>query len=66
MSGKVREIGKLSLRYIGPYQITEQVGEVAYRLELPLELSKVHDVFHVSMLRHYVSDPSTCDTPSTI
>ncbi|KAM2751224.1 hypothetical protein EV2_000417 [Malus domestica] len=50
--------GKLSPRYIGPYLITERVGEVAYRLELPLELSKVHDVFHVSMLRHYVSDPS--------
>ncbi|KAM2970163.1 hypothetical protein FF2_017167 [Malus domestica] len=50
--------GKLSPRYIGPYMITERVGEVAYRLELPLELSKVHDVFHVSMLRHYVSDPS--------
>ena len=50
--------GKLSPRYIGPYQITERVSEVAYRLELPLELAKVHDVFHVSMLRHYVSDPS--------
>ncbi|KAM1216834.1 hypothetical protein ACFX2J_013072 [Malus domestica] len=37
--------------------ITERVGEVAYRLELPLELSKVHDAFHVSMLRHYISDP---------
>ena len=45
--------GKLSPRYIGPY-----IGEVAYRLELPPELSKVHDVFHVSMLRHYVSYPS--------
>ncbi|KAM2086620.1 hypothetical protein ACFX1R_024134 [Malus domestica] len=42
--------GKLSPRYIGPYMITERVGEVAYRLELPSELSKVHDVFHVSML----------------
>ncbi|CAN6685657.1 unnamed protein product [Malus baccata var. baccata] len=50
--------GKLSPKYIGPYQIIERVGEVAYRLELPPELSKVHDVFHVSMLRHYVSDPS--------
>ncbi|CAN6692793.1 unnamed protein product [Malus baccata var. baccata] len=50
--------GKLSPTYIGPYQITEQNGEVAYRLELPLELSRVHDVFHVSMLRHYVSNPS--------
>ncbi|XP_070676234.1 uncharacterized protein [Malus domestica] len=48
----------LSPRYIGPYVITERVGEVAYRLELPPELSKVHNVFHVSMLRHYISDPS--------
>ncbi|KAM2100660.1 hypothetical protein ACFX1T_027783 [Malus domestica] len=38
--------------------ITERVGEVAYRLELPPGLSKVHDVFHVSMLRHYIFDPS--------
>ena len=50
--------GKMSPRYIGPYQITERVGEVAYRLELPPELARVHNVFHVSMLRHYVSDPS--------
>ncbi|CAN6716946.1 unnamed protein product [Malus baccata var. baccata] len=50
--------GKLSPRYIGPYEITERIGEVAYRLELPPGLSKVHNVFHVSMLRHYVSDPS--------
>ncbi|CAN6677996.1 unnamed protein product [Malus baccata var. baccata] len=50
--------GKLSPRYIGPYEITERIGEVAYIMELPPELSKVHNVFHVSMLQHYVSDPS--------
>ena len=50
--------GKLSPRYIRPYQITERDGEVAYRLELPPDLSKVRNVFHVSMLRHYVSNPS--------
>jgi hypothetical protein len=50
--------GKLSPRFIGPYIITERVGDVAYRLELPEELSQVHDVFHVSMLRKYISDPS--------
>jgi hypothetical protein len=50
--------GKLSPRYIGPYMITERVGNVAYRLELPSEFSQVHDVFHVSMLRKYVADPS--------
>ena len=58
--------GKLSPRYIEPYQITERVGEVAYRLELPPELSKVHDVFHVSMLRHNVSDPSHVILPQPL
>ena len=50
--------GKLSPRYIGPYEVTERVGPIAYRLALPPELSQIHDVFHVSMLRRYRSDPS--------
>ncbi|KAI5342008.1 hypothetical protein L3X38_009883 [Prunus dulcis] len=50
--------GKLSPRYIGPYEITERIGLVAYRLALPTELSRIHDVFHVSMLRKYMPDPS--------
>ncbi|XP_068319657.1 uncharacterized protein [Pyrus communis] len=50
--------GKLSPRYVGPYQITERIGAVAYRLELPSELSMIHNVFHVSMLRKYVPNPS--------
>ena len=50
--------GKLRPRYIGPYEIIARVGPVAYRLDLPLELSKVHNVFHVSMLRKYIPDPS--------
>ena len=50
--------GKLSPRYIGPYEILERIGEVAYRLALPPELAAVHPVFHVSMLRQYVPDPS--------
>jgi len=41
-------VGKPSLRYIGPYPITQRVGEVPYRLELSLELHRVHNVFHVS------------------
>ena len=50
--------GKLSPRYIGPYRIVERIGEVAYRLELPSDLDRIHDVFHVSMLRKYIPDPS--------
>ena len=50
--------GKLSLRYIGPYEIVEKVGPLAYKLVLPPKLAKIHDVFHVSMLRRYRSDPS--------
>ncbi|KAI5335150.1 hypothetical protein L3X38_025283 [Prunus dulcis] len=50
--------GKLSPRYIGPHEIVERVGPVAYRLALPSDLSRLHYVFHVSMLRKYISDPS--------
>ena len=50
--------GKLSSRFIGPYEILERSGPVAYRLTLPLELAKLHDVFHTSMLRKYRSDGS--------
>ncbi|XP_052174731.1 uncharacterized protein LOC127789782 [Diospyros lotus] len=49
--------GKLSPRYIGPFEILERVGPLAYRLALPPQLAGVHNVFHVSMLRKYVSDP---------
>ncbi|KAJ8751935.1 hypothetical protein K2173_000681 [Erythroxylum novogranatense] len=48
--------GKLSPRYIGPYEILERIGPLAYRLALPSEMSQMHDVFHVSMLRRYRSD----------
>ena len=49
---------KLSPRYIGPYKIIRRIGQVAYELELPQGLSTVHPVFHVSMLRKCVGDPS--------
>ena len=55
---RFRRKGKLSLRFIGPYEVIEKVGPVAYRLALPPELEKIHNVFHVSMLRRYGSDPS--------
>ena len=53
MKGVVRfgKRGKLGPRYIGPFRITKRVGPVAYELALPSELSHVHNVFHVSMLR---------------
>ncbi|KAJ0978177.1 hypothetical protein J5N97_013651 [Dioscorea zingiberensis] len=50
--------GKLSPRYIGPFEILERVGTVAYRLALPPDLAQVHNVFHVSMLRKYLTDPT--------
>ena len=48
--------GKLSPRFIGPYEVLERIDPVAYRLVLPPELAKLHNVFHVSMLRRYRSD----------
>ncbi|XP_017647636.1 uncharacterized protein LOC108487790 [Gossypium arboreum] len=50
--------GKLSPRFIGPYQILKHVGPVVYQLALRLELNCIHDIFHVSMLRRYRYDPS--------
>ena len=50
--------GKLSPRYIGPFEILDRIGPVAYRVALPPALSSVHNVFHVSMLRKYVPDPT--------
>ncbi|WMV15332.1 hypothetical protein MTR67_008717 [Solanum verrucosum] len=49
---------KLSLRYISPYRISKRVGNVAYELELPKELAAVHPVFHISMLKKCMGDPS--------
>ena len=49
---------KLLLRFIGPFEILERVGTVAYRLALQPSMSGVHEVFHVSMLRRYTLDPT--------
>ena len=50
--------GKLSPRYIGPFEVLERVGTVAYRLALSPSFSSVHEVFHVSMLWKYTPDPT--------
>jgi hypothetical protein len=50
--------GKLQPRFIGPFEILDRVGPVAYRLALPPCLEGVHNVFHVSLLRKYVTDPT--------
>jgi hypothetical protein len=49
---------KLSPRFMGPFEIVERKGSVAYRLALPDSLRRMHNVFHVSVLRHYISDPT--------
>ncbi|KAA3473600.1 reverse transcriptase [Gossypium australe] len=58
--------GKLSPRFIGPYKIIERIGPVAYRPALSSKLEKIHNVFHVSMLRRYRSDPSHVISPAEI
>ena len=58
--------GKLSPRFIGPYEVIEKVGPVAYRLALPPDLEKIHNVFYVSMLRRYRSNPSHVVSSKTI
>ena len=49
---------KLGPQYIGSYEIIKRIVPNAYRLTLPTELSQIHNVFHVSMLRKYIFDPS--------
>ncbi|GKE75911.1 putative reverse transcriptase domain-containing protein [Tanacetum coccineum] len=48
--------GKLNPRYVGPFKVLEQVGSVAYKLEIPQELSRVHNTFHVSNLKKCYAD----------
>ncbi|XP_073042008.1 uncharacterized protein [Primulina eburnea] len=60
MKGVVRfsKAGKLNPRYVGPFEILEKMGTLAYRLALPPNMSRIHNVFHVSQLRKYISNPS--------
>ena len=63
---RFRKNGKLSHRFIGPYEVIEKVGLVAYCLALPPDLEKIYNVFHVSMLRRYQSNPSHVVSSETI
>ncbi|PON37928.1 hypothetical protein PanWU01x14_316450, partial [Parasponia andersonii] len=55
---RFRVKGKLALRYIGPFEITERIGLVAYHLNLLAQLGHMHNVFHVSILKKHMLDPS--------
>ncbi|GKA97237.1 hypothetical protein Tco_0825131, partial [Tanacetum coccineum] len=55
---RFRKKGKLAPRFVGPFEIIEKVGPVAYRLDLPEELNGVHDKFHVSNLKKCLADPT--------
>lgn len=48
--------GKLSPRFIGPFEILDRIGPVAYKIALPLSLSIVHNVFHVFLFRKYLTN----------
>ena len=63
---RLGENDKLSPKFIGSYEVIEKVGLMAYRLALPLELEKIHNVFYVLMLRRYRSDSSHVVSLETI
>ena len=50
--------GKLAPRYVGPYEIIEECGPVAFRLRLPSRLAAIHDVFHISQLKKCIRVPT--------
>jgi hypothetical protein len=58
--------GKLAPRYIGPFEILEICGPVAYRLQLPPQLAAIHNIFHVSQLRKCVKIPTEIIDSQTI
>jgi hypothetical protein len=58
--------GKLAPRYIGPYPIIDKYGPTCYQVELPVKLSGVHNVFHVSQLKRYLKPPTVMVIKDTI
>ena len=63
---RFRKNDKLSPSFIRPYEVFEKVGPMAYKLALPSDLEKIYNVFHLSMLRRYRSDPSHVVSSETI
>ncbi|XP_027192664.1 uncharacterized protein [Cicer arietinum] len=64
--GRAIKSRKLTSKFIKPYQITARTKPVVYQIALPPILSNIHDVFHMSQLRKYISDPSQVNEPNTI
>ena len=58
--------GKLAPRFVGPFPVLEQVGNLAYEVELPDKMAGVHNVFHVSQLRKFVQDPNVAISPDQL
>ena len=58
--------GKLAPRYIGPFEIIETCGPVAYRIRLPFQLAAIHDVFHVSQLKKCIKVPTEILEPQDV
>ena len=58
--------GKLAPRYIGPFEIIETCGPIAYRIRLPSQLATIHDVFHVSQLKKCIKVPTEILEPQDI
>ncbi|XP_062203796.1 uncharacterized protein LOC133906004 [Phragmites australis] len=63
---RFRVRGKLAPRYIGPYEVLQKVGTVAYKIQLPPELADVHEVFHVSQLKKCLRVPEEQVTEDTL
>ena len=63
---RFRKKGKLSPHYVVPFEIMNRVGQVAYELTLPTKMFAIHNVFHISMLKKYTTDPEHVIVPQTV